>query len=248
MGTIRTFWKRFCSNLIRILMGSKLSHQVGLSEFLSASAGSLAFGLLTSQWKLQKCCCLCWLLMPSCDLFWNVSHCIFFLPSVQKTCLLRSFRFNLIYKLDKLKAALNKFYTLDMGIDLTFCEGMARLAVGAVGLAAPVFVFPGQGHTIQCVARSKDTLWIFMIDSFYIMIYQTRWYSMIFVYTCFSSAGSENNILWNYHPNSHCSCFKFRLKLSEGAAPRSSQCLSQTGCSWFLKPLPDGNDDANKDS
>jgi hypothetical protein len=43
---------------------------------------------------------------------------------------------------------------------------MARLAVGAVGLAAPVFVFPGQGHTIESVQRDRTILY----DDFMILV------------------------------------------------------------------------------
>ena len=109
--------------------------------------------------------------------------------------------------------------------------------------------FPRPGpHNWTCAARSKEFKRYFMnlYDTCIscIILYQI----LLLVYICFSSAGSERNTLRNYHSSSHCSCFKFRSKLFEGAAPRSSQCLSQTGYSWFLTLTPDWNDDANKDS
>lgn len=164
----------------------------------------------------------------------------YFLPSVQKTCLLRSVHF----KLNKLETVLNckQVQTLNIEIDLTFCQGMARLAVGAVGLAAPVFVFPGQGHTIERVQRDLTILY----NDFMILVSNSMTFDDIRIYLLFFS-WKWSNTLRNYHSNSRCSCFKVWSKLSEGAAPRPSQCLSQTGCSWFVTLTPDRNDDANKD-
>ena len=150
----------------------------------------------------------------------------YFLPSVQKTCLLHSVHF----KLNKLETVLNckQVQTLNIFKHWNRLDILSRH--GSVGSwscwpCCTCLCFPRPGpHNWICAARSNDTLW-WLYDTC-IILYQIRWHSMIFVYICFSSAGSEAT------PS------EITIQILVVHASKSGQTVWRCSASPFSVPLP----------